>query len=70
MAESLPAGPSYTPSFPTARPGQAINITVGPIQVTTQAVDGDVKAIAEEVRAVAVEAVLEALERAALEEGA
>lgn len=70
MAVSLPSGPSYTPSFLTARPSQAINITVGPIQVTTQAAYGDAKAIAEEVRAVAVEAVLEALERAAMEEGA
>ena len=46
---------------------KTINITIGPIAVNG---GNDAKQIAEELRTVAVEAVLEALERAASEEGA
>lgn len=59
-----PAVPLTTAPAPAAR---SVNVTVGPITVNAS---GDARAVAEEVRGVVVEAVLEALERAAMEEGA
>lgn len=60
--------PTLTASLPnTPPPGRTVNITLGAINVTSS---GDGKVLAEELRTVTVEAVLEALERAAKEEGA
>lgn len=65
---SLPQ-PVASPSFAYNAPNTSriVNVTVGPITVNGGA---EAKAVAEEVRMVALEAVLEALERAAREEGA
>jgi tape measure domain-containing protein len=68
VAQPLPT-PGLPPLIAPAprASGKTINITVGPIAING---GSDTKQIAEELRTVAVEAVLEALERAASEEGA
>lgn len=64
MPSVAPAIPLTTAPAPAAR---SVNVTVGPITVNAS---GDARAVAEEVQRMTVEAVLEALERAAFEEGA
>ena len=68
VAQPLPT-PGLPPLIaPAPRASEkTINITIGPIAINS---GSDAKQIAEELRTVAVEAVLEALERAASEEGA
>ncbi|AZF88278.1 tape measure domain protein [Meiothermus phage MMP17] len=65
---AMSGGPALSVAPPALAPTtRAISITVGPITVNG---GSDTKQIADELRTVAVEAVLEALERAAHEEGA
>lgn len=68
-AAGVPQSPTLSLSVPQAPGGRSISITVGPIHVQGGS-KADAERVAQEVRAVAVEAVLEALERAAMEEGA